>query len=119
MNLKNSVFINKVIFSDNPIDYDYSEKINELEKDELEDYLEITFDEFKLLKKKLKINKNKEFKFQSDKYEEKIEIEIFHYYLLTKDEDIFDFKFKNKKITRFRSYISNSFIARFRIWLEK
>ena len=119
MDLKNSVFISKFIFNNNSINYDYSETINELEKDELEYYLEINLDEFKLLKKKLKLNKNKEFKFQSYKYEEKIEIEIFHYYLLTKDENIFNFKFKGKNIIKFRSYIRNSFNSMFRIWFDE
>ena len=49
MDLKNSVFISKFIFNNNSINYDYSETINELEKDELEYYLEINLDEFKLL----------------------------------------------------------------------
>lgn len=119
MNLKNSVFISKNIFSDDPINYDYSETINKLEEDELEDYLDITFDEFKKLKKKLKINKNKEIYVQNERYDLKQEQELMLFYMTTKDEDIFNFKFKEKNIIKFRSYISNSFIARFRIWFEE
>lgn len=119
MDLKNSVFISKNIFGNDPINYDYSETINELEEDELEDFLEITFDEFKMLKKKLKINKNKEIYVQNERYDLKQEQELMLFYMITKDEDIFNFKFKEKNIIKFRSYISNSFIARFRIWFEK
>lgn len=119
MDLKNSVFISKDIFSDNTVNYDYSETINKLEEDELEDYLDITFDEFKKLKKKLKINKNKEIYVQNERYDLKQEQELMLFYMTTKDEDIFNFKFKEKNIIKFRSYISNSFIARFRIWFEE
>ena len=118
MDLKNSVFISKFIFNNNPINYDYSETINELEKDELECYLEINLDEFKLLKKKLKLNKNKEIYVQNERHDLKQEQELMLFYIITKDEDIFNFKFKGRNIIKFRSYIYNSFIARFRIWFD-
>ena len=118
MDLKNSVFISKFIFNNIPINYDYSETINELEEDELEYYLEINLDEFKLLKKKLKLNKNKEIYVQNERHDLKQEQELMLFYIITKDEDIFNFKFKGRNIIKFRSYIYNSFIARFRIWLD-